>query len=140
MRLHTIFGADVTVFHYPKHAVAVRGPRKRSRPTVGFKSLPAWTPQPVNVAFARSATNHFGEDYEQFIMSVATDMSRGRGAFGGKDPERVRQAKHQMAAGRIANMEAQLPASKRGRVGGGFAGRMPGGFREEVPDWYERRF
>jgi len=133
MRLHTIFGADVTLFRYPKHAVAVRGPRKRSKPTVGFKSLPAWTPTPVNVALARSATSHYGMPYKEFIMAVATDLG-GRN-FGGTDPQRVRELKHQMAGARIAAMERQV--SRGGRMGG-FAGHIPGGLREEVPGWYER--
>jgi hypothetical protein len=133
MRLHTIFGADVTLFRYPKHAVAVRGPRKRSKPTVGFKSLPAWKPTAVNVALARSATSHFGEPYRQFIVSVATDL--GGRSFGGADPETIRQTKHQMAPARIASMERQLT---RGGRGGFVTGHQAGYVREPTPEWYER--
>ena len=132
MRLHTIFGADVTVFHYPKHAVAVRGPRKRSKPTVGFKSLPTWTPTQHNVNFARAAYENYGKPYKEFIASMAMHPFPKTG----QDPSRLRELKHQAAGRRIESMAEQVSRSGRGGFAVRGAGRGYGMGPEAVPEWY----
>ena len=124
---------DVTLFHFPKHAVAQRGWRKSGKPTVGFKSLPTWTPTPHNVDFAERAYSNFGKSYGEFIAAMRAGYGH---RMTGEDYRRLAAAKHAAAADSIASMRDQVGRS--GRAVGGYGGRIPGGFVEETPAWYDR--
>ena len=133
--MHTIFGADVTVFHYPKHAVAQRGWRKATKPTVGFKSLARWTPTEHNVAFAERATGMYGQPYGQFMAG----MRKGYGYRKSEADYRAeRDMKHAAARDSIAAMRDAVARTRGGRFAAGRGYGM--GRPEEVPEWYRGGF